>query len=63
MINYEDYESNKEFLFSCFPNEKDNRQIIEDSYLGKIPYVSDDYSIYFEKSVREILKSWGILSD
>ena len=63
IINYEDYESNKEFLFSCFPNEKDNRQIIEDSYLGKIPYVSDDYSIYFEKSVREILKSWGMLND
>ena len=63
MICYEDYESNKEFLYDCFPNERDNRQIIKDSYLGKIPYVSDDYSIYFEKSVREILKSWGMLND
>ena len=63
MICYEDYESNKEFLYDCFPNERDNRQIIKDSYLGKIPYVSDDYSIYFEKGVREILKSWGILND
>ncbi len=63
MIHYEDYEFNKEFLVDYFPNICDAKTTIEDTYLGKIPYVSSDYSVYYEDSVRKILKSWGVLND
>jgi|TARA_B100000424_G_scaffold256327_1_gene236185 hypothetical protein len=63
MIHYEDYEFNKKFLVDYFPNICDAKKTIEDTYLGKIPYVSSDYLVYYEDSVRKILKSWGVTSD
>ena len=60
---YEDYEFDKNFLVDYFPITKNNIEIIKDTYLGKIPYVSSDYSVYYEDSVREILKSWGMIND
>ena len=62
-INYEDYEHNKSFLVDYFPKTKRNATIIKDTYKGKIPYVTSDYLDYYEDSVREILKSWGISND
>ena len=62
-IHYEDYEFNKKFLVDYFPNICDASKTIEDTYLGKIPYVSSDYLVYYEDSVRKILKSWGMLND
>ena len=46
-----------------FPKTKRNATIIKDTYKGKIPYVTSDYLDYYEDSVREILKSWGISND
>ena len=63
ILFYEDYESDKEFLVKYFPKYDKASKIIKDTYLGKIPYVSSDYSVYYEDSVREILKSWGMLND
>ena len=62
-INYEDYEHNKSFLVDYFPKTKRNATIIKDTYKGKIPYVTSDYLDYYEDSVREILKSWGMSND
>lgn len=62
MMYYEDYEFDKNFLVDYFSDEENNIEIIKDTYLGKIPYTSSDYSVYYEDSVREILKSWGVLN-
>ena len=59
LLNYEDYEFNKEFLLDYLPKEKDIHRVVKDTYKGKIPYVSNDYSVYYDKVVRDIIKSWG----
>ena len=46
-------------IFINLPKEKDIHRVVKDTYKGKIPYVSNDYSVYYDKVVRDIIKSWG----
>mgnify|MGYP003135716263 FL=1 len=38
-------------------------KIVNATYRGKIPYVSDDYSVYVNEEVNNVLKGWGLLDD
>ena len=62
-MNYEDYEFDKKYLLQYLPNESNISKIVNATYRGKIPYVSDDYSVYVDKEVNNVLKSWGLLDD
>ena len=63
LLNYEDYEFDKKYLLQYLPNESNISKIVNATYRGKIPYVSDDYSVYVDKEVNNVLKSWGLLDD
>ena len=60
-IYYEDFKDNIEYLFSHFPSI-DKKHILK---VGKItdktiPYVSNDYKIYFTDEVNKHLEGWKL---
>ncbi len=60
-IYYEDFKDNIEYLFSYFPSI-DKKHILK---VGKItdktiPYVSDDYRVYFTDEVNKHLEGWKL---
>ena len=60
ILYYEDYEFDKDYLLQFFDRETESlKNILNDTY-QKIPYVSDDYRIYYEDTVREVLDIWGL---
>ena len=60
LLYYEDYEFDKNYLVDFLPQHDRVKSIIEATYKGKIPYVSSDYSVYYEDIVKETIKYWRI---
>ena len=59
-FNLDNYEFDKDYLLQFFDRETESlKNILNDTY-QKIPYVSDDYRIYYEDVVREVLDIWGL---
>ena len=56
LLYYEDYEFDKNYLVDFLPQHDRVKSIIEATYKGKIPYVSSDYSVYYEDIVKETIK-------
>lgn len=59
ILYYEDFEFNKKYLTQFFKNTNTLQSRINNIY-KKIPYVSDDYRIYYDDIVKETLKVWGL---
>jgi len=59
ILYYEDFEFNKKYLTQFFENTNTLQSRINDMS-KKIPYVSDDYRIYYGDIVKETLKVWGL---
>jgi hypothetical protein len=64
IIFYEDYEFNKNYIvenyFLSFFGLFNIQKIVNDTYLWKIPYISNNYIDYFDSHVKKAFKEWGI---
>ncbi len=60
LIIYEDYEFDKKYLLDYLPKDSNIDKIVSHTYSGKIPYISSDYSVYYEDVVKDVIKSWGL---
>ena len=61
-FKYEDYEEyNEDFFVTNFEtNDTQFLKEVQDSYLQKIPYVSSNYAIYFDQTVKDALSNWKL---
>lgn len=59
---YEEYEEyTKDFFVDHFIEYNEvflNR--VKDTYKRKIPYISSDYLVYFDKEVNKVFENWGL---
>jgi len=60
-IYYEDYENNMNSFIKKYIDNPSKKQIslLKDTR-QKIPYISQDYSVYFENIVKKTLENWNI---
>jgi hypothetical protein len=70
-IVYEQYEEYSEQFYEEYlmqyevkPQDEDAEPKLKtwyrDTYLGKIPYIVDDFEVYFQESVQKAIKEWKI---
>ena len=61
-FKYEDYEEyNEDFFITNFEtNDTQFLKEVQDTYLQKIPYVSSNYAIYFDQTVKDALSNWKL---
>lgn len=61
-LNYEQYEENPEFIFNLTDKEvtKFYKSKIVETYRYKIPYISENYSDYYDNDTKEVLESWKL---
>ena len=56
---YEEY--TKDFFVDHFiENDEIFLNRVKDTYKRKIPYISSDYLVYFDKEVNSVFKNWGL---
>ena len=61
IIYYEDFENNEEYFFKLFPNI-DKEHVLNASKINnrKIPYVTNDYTEYYDEQVIKHLEGWKL---
>lgn len=61
-LNYEQFEESPEFIYnlSSTPIEEFYKNKIVETYRYKIPYISDNYSDYYDKDTTKALENWKL---
>lgn len=64
-IHYELYENDPSVLANLYFPEEDQeelKRVFARHHKNKIPYISDDYSVYYDSHTQGVLKSWDLNS-